>query len=736
MAYAPQVYLAPGQLTPGSIEEDPVPSLPNFEDIFRSFGPRSNNGHKTASIISADDSLSGDIYANQKRQRRLSTATTTSIGRPRHLTRAARPHHQSHNSRDAVTFVKDTGIRELSAFLWTNQPPQNSWVAVPEERQFPTKKKRHWYSRKKANLDKQVLQLPDCAVASKTPNGVWHIAIHIPIFKDQEASSKEPRVKEIDDFDKMSIISRRFSRTGTSKKASRLQRRGSVTTIATQKEETSKKLTKEPPSRAPQSSKQQPSTPMLQKLFSSSIGDETNQRPTTAKTLKAPTVKAADLPIATAASKTSSTVNDLMAGDTVANTKRQDDDNTDVYSQAEFHDTDVTYRQAQVTEYVRPKRSSIKLSHLPRFQSESSDDRGEPFPDFMSTSHADDSLITLTGAPNALKTTAPQTAAASSIIRADRSPFEKARTEARQALDKAQQEEKDAKAVVSKAEQDAKDTIPALEASTKAARSILQESKAIAARAMEDADVEGAVAAARQAAEAQAAIMSAERQISATKIQLEMLLSAANARLVEAQATAQTASKELQMIAIAEAKAEQERLEAERREQERLAAERKAEQERFAKERAEALAAAEAKALADVRAAFAKADEDAAAAEQAAEAEAESQRQASRAAQAAQALAETTLVVKDEPIEASPVPMPTQDPEVREMALRLKKMEESNQMMMQTLSTIARMGQGFEELTKVLAVNDISRSDSGIVLQSQGKLAAADTKDGKQMTAA
>jgi hypothetical protein len=655
-------------------EEDPLPSLPNFEDIFRPFGTRSMHGHATseysaATALSPDDAIfDKNVMSNKARSRRMSSTTMTSIGRPRTL--ATRPKFKTHESRDAVTFVRDSGTRELSAFLWTNKPSPDNWVSIAEVTQTTTSKT--WFGRRKTiKADQPVLQLPDCAVATKTANGQWHIAIHIPMSGDNEdlkPDTTQSRITEVKDSDTVSNFSRRFSKSTIANNWSRRQRRNSTQTVTSVVErDAPNKLSKAAP-------------PVIRGIT------QTNYMPTPSRQVLSGMDTAENPPVQSSGTLNSpfqpglprSTSVPMLSMNDSASMSDSDYSGEDVnvhggHRRSESQRLDVEYRQALLTEFAKPNRTTIGSPK----QSTSEDMALERFPDLTRSSVSLASDVT----------------SESRIARA------KAKHEARHALQCAQLEEQDAIAVVVQAEQDARDTIPALETSTNMARSILRGAKASAAKAMEDADVAAAIAAAKQAAEAQSAIVTAERHIVGTKAHLENLLSAANARLVEAQKSAQAAGRELQVIALAEAKAEQDRLDAEERERERIIAEQKVAEQKRAEERAVQLAMEEARAIAEVRAAFAKADKEAATK---AAIEAETQRVEAKAlvrAASRKSRADSMIVF--------PTPVVKQDPEFRAMTTRLRKMEENNQVIMQTLNEVVRLGDGFKGLTHVLAADDL-----------------------------
>lgn len=79
--------------------------------------------------------------------------------------------------------------RELAAFLNTNEPPPTNLMSIPDDELYEVNEKRSntplKFFRKPAKKlpppVKRPLRLPDSAVASKTTNGHWHIAISIPI---------------------------------------------------------------------------------------------------------------------------------------------------------------------------------------------------------------------------------------------------------------------------------------------------------------------------------------------------------------------------------------------------------------------------------------------------------------------------------------------------------------------------------------------------------------------------
>ncbi len=343
-------------------------------------------------------------------------------------------------------------------------------------------------------------------------------------------------------------------------------------------------------------------------------------------------------------------------------------------------------------------------------------------------------------------------------------------------------------AQIQKAAQDTADTVRFHEDSISALRATIAKAKAEVDTAMAAAQVETAVKAAKEAAEAQAAIWNVEREMNDVKAAHEVVVVEATAKLERARKNIVAAEERLDEIAReeerieeerreAEARAERERLEAEakaererreaeaRAERERLEAEmarkaaeekalrekieaekaRKAAEEKALKERleaearererkareemqrkrAEALAAAERKAVAEARAAFERAEREAEEKRmeeesmlnvKAKEAEPEERDTApievveepkEQTTQAQIQMPSTPTIVATPQTQTSLQPPSSPNKEVQEMEIRLRKMEENNQMMMQTLNAVVSMGQGFRELTKLLADGEV-----------------------------
>jgi hypothetical protein len=583
-ASSPILTISGQQVAAGSAhhEQDPLPSLPNF-------GPRSIHGNRASSVFSSDDT---ELYkirsSNSQRVRRFSTATTTSIGRPRYL--ATRPMAKDHTSRDAATFVRDAGTQDLSMFLWNNDPSPQNWMSVPEDRH--TTKRKPWY-RRKTNLmsEKAILQLPDCAVATKTPKGHWYIAIHIPTSNgSNHPDDSQPRFEETEDSDCMSTTSNRFF-----KRSFRPRRQSTCSVSATKTSnviQPSRRLTKTP------------------------RGIQGN----------------------------------------------------------------LVYRQSLITDFV--EHSDI-------------DQRTTVKPTQAIITNAASALHATSTAAEVIPSMAPSRGVSAQSISLNAVGIVTANV-----LEQAHRESKVAKASILRAEQVTQNTILALEVETKTARTTLKGTKAAVAQAIENGDLDAASTAAKKAAEAQVAIMTAEQQISTSNMLLEKLLCASNIRLALVQTIALSVSKELNTIALAELRVEQERLMDERSKDERIAVFGSVVREILTKESDETLASSNIEDTAEENATLSKTDQLVA---------------------KAHGLEVLQLVEgKSEAGNDATVPVSsslvTCAPEVSGLESRMRKMEEKDQMMMQALSAIVNMGKGFEELAKTFAGGMSSRSDSGIDL--------------------
>ncbi|KAL2062799.1 hypothetical protein VTL71DRAFT_5871 [Oculimacula yallundae] len=638
MAEAFPPFASPGQQDLAmleSYEEDLLPSLPISHETFRSFDPHT---YYTES-------------SDAKRSRRLSNATTTSIGRPRYLATPAKS-VSGRESADPVTFARDVRTQELSTFLWTHNPPSSNWVSEPEGTS-PVKKE-GWYWRR-PKVSSSPLQLPDCAVARKTATGHWYIAIHVTTPPKPDPDTYKSTTSKSKAFDAMSITSRGLASRINSKvnryRGSSVSTVKTARTINTVKDiptagKSVKKLQKDQSSpaqvaRRPKRNSSQQPLPAWDGFKAPEMSQGTQSR-------NPPATSISEFP-------TSTITNDNLQ-----------------------KDGQETPRPRSVRQITAEKRPTIVHS-TSRDSIYSVEGVEKPLSDLPTT----ETIRNLRAGA-----IAPPKDEHASDVTGDNStpdnPFEKARAAALYSLEQAQIHEKDAQAVVLKAERETQTSIPALEDSITRALTKVKEARSRAAQAMEDAEVETAISAAKEAAEVQATITASQRQLSASKIHLQMLLSAANSRLVEARDAGRAATTELHNIALAEAEAERERLKEEERNKARLAAEQKAEAERLAKERAEALAVAEAKALAEVRAAFARADQEAATERQKVES-----MQAMREMQAKTAIEQKRSSVQTaRPLPSLSVP---RDPEVYEMQTRLRNMESDYEAMRQTLSALLRV---------------------------------------------
>lgn len=776
-------------------DEDPFPSSETFDAAFRNFNLRSHTAGDASSTYTR----------NTRRQRGLSNATVTSIGRPIHL--ATRPKNPTHNSRDAVTFVRDTDIRDLSKFLMTNEPPQDNWVSVPDRR---SRRNSIWFGRRNTikNPSKAPLQLPDSAVAARTKKGHWYIAIHIPregqsstaSSLDSEEQNLQPRIVELKDdqsvaggrarMNSRSQRQRRWSdatdMTGYTQ-TTRTKQRQMPPVAEKQTANSTKRLTKKPSEMTREVSQKEvaqkeaakrKSRPFLQRIFSSSNKPPS---PTTAEKVEAnmgPSVQD-QARLSTAVSEMSDvgTVEQfppfipqilsqprvdapapsrsqfdhsmpsvdtlqrmyehellrMRSYDPATLQKLESKRTTQVYNVPSSFDQ----QTGRSTSMVPPQSAAgtILSDVAPQVQETQSSVFTSPTGEVLSLEASAESYHALTS--NSALDASSDTAS---------SPFEKARKDMKMFLDLAQSEERESRLVISETELKLSSTIPAMEATISERKSVLTAATGKASSAMACGDVESAIAAAREAAEAQGTIQATEQKISGVRAEYDTTLTTARTRLAQAESNILSAQEKLEAIdqaeqkdreeraeaerrAIqarreaeererqrlaaerkarveAEKKALQERLEAEEAERQRISAERKATEARIAREKAEALARAEAKALAEVRAAFAQADKEATL--KAAEV-AETQRAEAMALQSARAEAgvklSPTLSTGALPSLGSVASLSSlgsireQDPEVKEMAERLKKMEESNRMMMETLSAVVKMGEGFKQFS-------------------------------------
>ncbi len=88
-------------------------------------------------------------------------------------------------------------VINLAKFLRTTDPPANNYMSLPDadqrqfqDRRLPFKMLRRQTSKKSSDNLVRTLRLPDSAVAAKTSQGHWHIAISIPVeFDHQEQNT-------------------------------------------------------------------------------------------------------------------------------------------------------------------------------------------------------------------------------------------------------------------------------------------------------------------------------------------------------------------------------------------------------------------------------------------------------------------------------------------------------------------------------------------------------------------
>jgi hypothetical protein len=98
-----------------------------------------------------------------------------------------------HNSRDILKLERDReSVIHLAQFFRTQSPPPNNYVSLPDTgqpiqgRKSPFKMFRRQNSKRSSDPMMRTLQLPDSAVAAKTIEGHWHIAISIPVEHDHQ----------------------------------------------------------------------------------------------------------------------------------------------------------------------------------------------------------------------------------------------------------------------------------------------------------------------------------------------------------------------------------------------------------------------------------------------------------------------------------------------------------------------------------------------------------------------
>jgi hypothetical protein len=97
-------------------------------------------------------------------------------------------------SRDVLKLETDReSVFHLAKFLRTTDPPANNYMSLPdngqrrsEDKKLPFKMLRRQTGKKSSNTVVRTLRLPDSAVAAKTSQGHWHIAISIPVEYDYE----------------------------------------------------------------------------------------------------------------------------------------------------------------------------------------------------------------------------------------------------------------------------------------------------------------------------------------------------------------------------------------------------------------------------------------------------------------------------------------------------------------------------------------------------------------------
>lgn len=111
------------------------------------------------------------------------------------MTHASNQDHtvRRRNSRDLLKLEREReSVIHLAQFLRTQSPPPDNYVSLPETgqpipgRRSPFKIFRRQNSKKSSDAPVKTLRLPDSAVAAKTIQGHWHIAISIPVEHDNQ----------------------------------------------------------------------------------------------------------------------------------------------------------------------------------------------------------------------------------------------------------------------------------------------------------------------------------------------------------------------------------------------------------------------------------------------------------------------------------------------------------------------------------------------------------------------
>ena len=101
---------------------------------------------------------------------------------------------RKHKSNDLLKLETEReSVINLAKFLRTTEPPPSNYMSMPDashrqiqDKKLPFKILRRQASKKSSGTVVRTLRLPDSAVAAKTSQGHWHIAISIPVEYDHQ----------------------------------------------------------------------------------------------------------------------------------------------------------------------------------------------------------------------------------------------------------------------------------------------------------------------------------------------------------------------------------------------------------------------------------------------------------------------------------------------------------------------------------------------------------------------
>lgn len=160
----------------------------------------SSTNHQAPDQISCSPSLpvhphSNSILSDQEIRAMISEGDSARrLARGSHDVSASQSQDSSRVLRQTTSRIKSArperdmqDWRELADFLRTNEPPPSNFMSIPEDENLGSQYKKgplkifRRQINKSSALASKHLQLPDSAVAAKTRKGHWHIAISIPL---------------------------------------------------------------------------------------------------------------------------------------------------------------------------------------------------------------------------------------------------------------------------------------------------------------------------------------------------------------------------------------------------------------------------------------------------------------------------------------------------------------------------------------------------------------------------